>query len=413
MLGLDPSLGRGELFEEILPALVAQSGADAIYVPSAPCGGDVPFRPERGIANYYGVGGYRRPLDDARRSQVRFAAECLAFSNVPDEPALELGGAAGEGQLAVNSPAWKAGVPRDIGAGWDFEDVRDHYLQELFGVDARELRSIDPSRYLELSRAVSGEVMAEVFGEWRREASPCGGALVLWLGDLAARRRLGPAGLTRRAEGRLPPPQARARADRGLDRGRGARRCGGARRQRHPRPPARRPEGGALPRPRAEGRGGHRERRAGAPQRPGAQRRGDARALRRCRLGIPLRPSRPRPDRGEPGARDRRRPSAALTGGAVPRRPARRAPHSRRPRPAGAALWSWSTGSRRSWCRADSWPMVFVCTCPASQLMRTPSRSSPGASARYCFTLARRGQEFAGGKLSALNLAGRMPIESA
>ena len=32
---------------------------------------------------------------------------------------------------------------------------------------------------------VTGEVMAEVFGEWRRDASPCGGALVLWLQDLA------------------------------------------------------------------------------------------------------------------------------------------------------------------------------------------------------------------------------------
>ncbi len=85
MLGLDPALGRGELFGELLPRLVGESGVDAVYVPSAPCGGELPFRPDRGIANYYGVGGYRRPLEDARRAGVRFAAECLAFSNVPDE----------------------------------------------------------------------------------------------------------------------------------------------------------------------------------------------------------------------------------------------------------------------------------------------------------------------------------------
>ncbi len=75
-------------------------------------------------------------------------------------------------------------MPRDVGAGWDFDDVRDHYLRELFGVDPVELRSTDAERYLELSRAVSGEVMAEVFGEWRRAGSPCAGGLVLWLTDL-------------------------------------------------------------------------------------------------------------------------------------------------------------------------------------------------------------------------------------
>ena len=82
-------------------------------------------------------------------------------------------------------PRWKAGVPRDPGAGWDFDDVRDHYLALLFGVDPGELRHADHERYLELSRAVTGEVMADVFGEWRRAGSPCGGGLVLWLRDLS------------------------------------------------------------------------------------------------------------------------------------------------------------------------------------------------------------------------------------
>lgn len=185
MLGLDPGLGRGELFGELLPKLIDERGVDAAYVPSAPCGGGLPFRPDCGVANYYGVGGYRRPLSDARRAEVRFAAECLAFANVPAETAIEelLPGTAGE--LVVHHPAWKAGVPRDAGSGWDFEDVRDHYLALLHDVDPGELRRVDHERYLELSRAVTGEVMAEVFGEWRRERSPCGGGLVLWLRDLA------------------------------------------------------------------------------------------------------------------------------------------------------------------------------------------------------------------------------------
>jgi beta-mannosidase len=184
MLGLDPSLGRGELFGELLPELVRSSGVDAAYLPSAPCGGDMPFRPDHGIANYYGVGGYRRPLEDARRSGVRFAAECLAFSNVPDEAAIEEVLAQAPAQPAAQHPAWKAGIPRDVGADWDFEDVRDHYLNLLYGIDVPELRRIDRERYLELSRALTGEIMAEVFGEWRRAASPCGGGLVLWLRDM-------------------------------------------------------------------------------------------------------------------------------------------------------------------------------------------------------------------------------------
>jgi beta-mannosidase len=185
MLGLDPSLGRGELFGELLPKLARASASDAIYFPSAPCGGDQPFRPSVGIANYYGVGGYRRPLGDARRAEVRFAAECLAFSNVPDEAAIEEILPDAPGGVLVGHPSWKQGVPRDVGSGWDFEDVRDHYLSELFAVDPVELRSVDDQRYLELSRLVSGEAMAEVFGEWRRLGSPCGGGMVLWLRDLA------------------------------------------------------------------------------------------------------------------------------------------------------------------------------------------------------------------------------------
>jgi beta-mannosidase len=186
MLGLDASIGRGEFFGATVPARIRAAEADAVYAPSAPFGGDLPFRPDRGIANYFGVGGYRRPLADARTAGVRFAAECLAFANVPDEAVIEGLLPQGPSQAVVHHPRWKSGVPRDAGAGWDFDDVRDHYLALLFGGDPGELRRVDHDRYLEISRFVSGEVMAEVFGEWRRRASPSGGGLVLWLRDLVA-----------------------------------------------------------------------------------------------------------------------------------------------------------------------------------------------------------------------------------
>jgi beta-mannosidase len=186
MLGLDPALGRDAFFGTTLPALAVAAGTDAIYVPSAPFGGDLPFRPDRGVANYYGVGGYRRPLSDARVAGVRFASECLAFANVPDDAVIESLLPGSPASVVIGHPAWKAGVPRDAGAGWDFDDVRDHYLAAIFELDPIELRRVDHARYLELSRAVTGEVMAEVFGEWRRAGSPSGGGLVLWLRDLVA-----------------------------------------------------------------------------------------------------------------------------------------------------------------------------------------------------------------------------------
>lgn len=177
MLG-QKALDPGGFFRGVVPGLIKTADVDAIYVPSAPCGGDLPFRSGRGIASYFGVGGYRRDVGDARRAGVRFAAECLAFANVPDDEVTRPLGPPG-------GPGWKAGVPSDPGASWDFDDVRDHYFAALFGLDPAALRQADPDRYLRLSRVVTGEVMAAVFGEWRRAGSPTRGGLVLWLRDLA------------------------------------------------------------------------------------------------------------------------------------------------------------------------------------------------------------------------------------
>jgi beta-mannosidase len=86
--------------------------------------------------------------------------------------------------IRVHHAAWKARAPRDLGAGWDFEDVRDHYLRELFRVEPATLRAHDHERYLALSRIVTGEVMAATFAEWRRARSATAGALVWFLRDL-------------------------------------------------------------------------------------------------------------------------------------------------------------------------------------------------------------------------------------
>ena len=180
MFGLPPAKRAQPLFTEQLPAIVARERSDVPYVSNSPSGGAWPFSTNEGITHYYGVGAYQRPLDDVRRSQVRFAAECLAFANVPDDATLH----DARGTIHTHDPRWKAAVPRDAGAGWDFDDVRDHYLQTLYGVEPARLRYEDPERYLELSRAVVAELMSDVFAEWRRAGSNCGGALVWQLQDL-------------------------------------------------------------------------------------------------------------------------------------------------------------------------------------------------------------------------------------
>ena len=51
---------------------------------------------------------------------------------------------------AGHHPSWKAGVARDSGTSWDFEDVRDDYVRRIFGVDPFRVRYTDPERYLDL-----------------------------------------------------------------------------------------------------------------------------------------------------------------------------------------------------------------------------------------------------------------------
>lgn len=172
------------LFHTDLAALSTQWCPDVPYWPSSAHGGAFPHQNNAGTTSYYGVGAYLRPLEDTRRSELRFATECLAFANVPPESTLARmpGGAA----LRVHHPGWKARAPRDLGAGWDFEDVRDHYLRLLFRVDPVALRHADHARYLALSRATSAEVMRASFAEWRRAGSRCRGALVWFLRDLWA-----------------------------------------------------------------------------------------------------------------------------------------------------------------------------------------------------------------------------------
>jgi beta-mannosidase len=180
MLGLAKEIYEAKLTEEMLPGIISRLRPDCVYVTNSPSGGALPFSPNAGIAHYYGVGAYCRPLEDARRANVRFAAESLAFANVPEQDVLDRHLAV----APVHDPRWKARVPRDRGASWDFEDVRDFYLKLLHNVEPETLRRENAGLYLDLSRTVTGEVIEETFAEWRRAASSCNGALIWTFQDL-------------------------------------------------------------------------------------------------------------------------------------------------------------------------------------------------------------------------------------
>ena len=182
MWGAARELWSPGLFHQTLAHCVRAALPDVPYWPSSAHGGAFPHQSDAGTSSYYGVGAYLRPPQDARRAELNFATECLGVSNVP--PSSTIARMPGGHTLRVHHPGWKARAPRDLGAGWDFEDVRDHYLAELFGVDPVQCRYADHERYMALSRCVTGELMARAFAEWRRPGSRCGGALVWFLRDL-------------------------------------------------------------------------------------------------------------------------------------------------------------------------------------------------------------------------------------
>lgn len=183
MLGLADEDQRMILLDSTFPEFVTERLSGVAYVTSSPssAGSELHTHVGEGVAHYFGVGGYLRPLSDVRTAGVRFAAECLAFSVPPERAAVEA--FFGSAAVAGHHPLWKSAVPRDRGSSWDFEDVRDHYVRQIFGVDPHLIRRDDAELYLDYGRAAIVEAFTEAFGYWRRASSGCAGALVLTLRD--------------------------------------------------------------------------------------------------------------------------------------------------------------------------------------------------------------------------------------
>jgi len=89
------------------------------YWPSSAHGGSFPHQGNHGTTSYYGVGAYMRPLEDARRGEIRFRrVPCVCQR--PEERTL----ARLPGGLSIRNPSTgvETRAPRDLGAGWDFDD---------------------------------------------------------------------------------------------------------------------------------------------------------------------------------------------------------------------------------------------------------------------------------------------------
>lgn len=86
MLGIEQGEFNMPVIDSFLPRAVAEhSGVPYVRAsPSPPTDADdLAIWPDTGIAHWFGVGGYLRPVSDVRSAGVRFAAECLAFANPP------------------------------------------------------------------------------------------------------------------------------------------------------------------------------------------------------------------------------------------------------------------------------------------------------------------------------------------
>jgi beta-mannosidase len=182
MYGATRDIWENDLFYQLIPKLLKDASVDSPYFPSSPCEGPLPFHNASGISHFFGVGAYKQRLDKLADADVKFASECLALSHIPCDDTLK------EHFRSLSPstthPSWKEGVPRDSGAGWDFEDIRDHYFEDFWKFDPAECQYSDNRRYLELSRGVSVQFIEQSFRTWRAPDSACSGGIVWQLKDI-------------------------------------------------------------------------------------------------------------------------------------------------------------------------------------------------------------------------------------
>lgn len=181
MMGLALNEINNAIFDHDLADIAAKFCPHIPYVHSSPSNNGIPFHSGNGPSHYYGVGGYRRGFDDARLFKGTFASECLAFSHVPEDQSLRT---FYKGEvIPPHHPLWKEGIARDVGSGWDFSDITDFYVEQLFDINVAQLRTTDQQRYLNYCRAATAETVERTLSIFRANSTHGRAALVWNLHD--------------------------------------------------------------------------------------------------------------------------------------------------------------------------------------------------------------------------------------
>ena len=381
---------------------------DAIYVPSAPCGGDlpVPHRPRRRELlrrRRLPAAARRRP---PRRRALRLRVPGLRQrarrrghrALLPSSPT-----------RVVRHPAGRPGVPRDAGPAGTSTTSATTTSRLLFGARPGELRRVDHERYLELSRAVTRRGDGRGL---RRVAARAGSPLRRRARPLAARPRgRAPAGAwSTTAAARRSPTTTCAGRSRRSPSGRPTRgstaspstsRTTGRSRS---RPAAR----GALPGRRAARRrgGGGARLEPHGPLR--AQRRGAARPLRRRVVGVPLRAAGAGPRSSPAWSATATRMPAAVPGVPLPGGTAGEPEPADQAGPRGVGPTGGDGVIR---LRVGSRRLAYGVRIHAPGFAPDDDAFSvePGGSRQVDLRPRTPDARF-GGELSAINLAGRLPI---
>ena len=184
MMGMEQSQWANALFDTFIPQKLEEQQLMLPYFTSSPCEGGLPFHTDTGLTHYYGVGAYKLMPDHFTVREVGFTSECLGFSHIPVTASLKQ--AFESPYPATHTPNWKAGIPRDNSAGWDFEDIRNFYLEKIFGVVADTLRYSEPETYFKLATIATAEMVSSVYSIWRASVSNCNGALAWFYQDIVA-----------------------------------------------------------------------------------------------------------------------------------------------------------------------------------------------------------------------------------